>query len=260
MKIKTHWVLVPYTNIKRRIRVVLPDDYLNSYESYPVVYFHDGQNVLYDEESYSKTSWGILETINQNQLPKMIVVAIDNDEEKRLDEYSPWEIDVDEFMHRGGLGDLYGEFLVDIVKPMIDQTYRTKKNRKYTAMIGSSLGGVITAYLGIKHYETFGRLGIFSLASWIYDSTFANYLKQINKTEQKIFIQVGTAEGKLEHEDRKDVSQKYIDASIDYYSKLLSSGYSEDDIKLVVGVNAYHSEASWAAYLMDCLKFISFDW
>lgn len=260
MKINTHWVLVPYTNMKRRIRVVLPHDYLNSSESYPVVYFHDGQNVLYDEESFSNTSWGILETINQKQLPKMIVVAIDNDEEKRLDEYSPWEIDVDEFKQRGGLGDLYGEFLVDIVKPMIDQTYRTKKNRKYTAMIGSSLGGVISAYLGIKHHETFGRLGIFSLASWIYDSTFDDYLKQINKTDQIIFIQVGTAEGKLEHEDRMELSQKYIDASINYYSKLLSTGYSDEDMKLVVGVNAYHSEVSWAAHLLDCLKFICIDW
>ena len=36
----------------------------------------------------------------------------------------------------GGKGVEYAEFIVEVVKPFIDETYRTKADRQHTAMIG----------------------------------------------------------------------------------------------------------------------------
>lgn len=50
---KTHELEVPYTGQLRRVRVLLPKNYeTDTDRSYPVVYFHDGQNVLYSKESF----------------------------------------------------------------------------------------------------------------------------------------------------------------------------------------------------------------
>ena len=133
-RIEEYMLTVPYLNKERRIRVLLPEDY-NEKTKYPVVYFHDGQNVYFDEESYSGVSWGIIETIKENpELPKMIVVAIDNDDERRINEYTPWKFkdnlfDNDELV--GGKGYEYSKFVMDVVKPYIDETYSTKSDAKF---------------------------------------------------------------------------------------------------------------------------------
>ena len=109
LEMEEHFVYVPYFNHDRRIRVLLPKDYrINEHERYPVLYMHDGQNVFYSKESYSGYSWKVIPTIKNNpQIPKMIVVGIDNARENRLNEYSPWQTDTGstpETMYAGGLG------------------------------------------------------------------------------------------------------------------------------------------------------------
>ncbi len=69
---------------------MLPKGYAEDTErTYPVVYFHDGQNVLYSKESFSGHSWKVIPTIKRNpDISKMIVVAIDNDGMERMHELS----------------------------------------------------------------------------------------------------------------------------------------------------------------------------
>ena len=70
LKMHEHFLTVPYLNKERRVRVLLPKDYATDTEThYPVVYFHDGQNVFFDNESYSGHSWGVISTIKNN--PKL---------------------------------------------------------------------------------------------------------------------------------------------------------------------------------------------
>ncbi len=53
LDMRTHELDVPFTGRKRRVRVLLPKGYAeNTEETYPVVYFHDGQNVLYSKEAF----------------------------------------------------------------------------------------------------------------------------------------------------------------------------------------------------------------
>ena len=150
LELKTHWLDLPYYHEKRRVRVLLPKDYhKETWATYPVLYLHDGQNVFYSREAFAGYSWKLIPTIKQNiDLPKMIIVGIDNHGEKRLDEYGPWQSDLPTEGRAGGDGMAYADWVVNTVKPFIDHKYRTKPGRQNTLLAGSSMGGLITAYMG----------------------------------------------------------------------------------------------------------------
>lgn len=268
LKLEKHHLTVPYLDKKRRVRVLLPKDYnTDTNVHYPVVYFHDGQNVFHSSESFSGHSWKTIPTIKQNpELPKMILVGIDNDGDNRMNEYTPWKIaesPLPEDIKLGGKGEEYATFVMDVVKPFVDKNYRTKADKQYTAMIGSSLGGNISSYMGIEYQDQIGRLGIFSLANWITQRAFEDYLeqKELDK-EQLVYIQVGTAEG--DDTDRAlmhgNMKQAYIDCSLDYTKNLLRKGVPVEQIDLNIFADERHTEAAWARHLLGCFQFISQGW
>ena len=88
LEMKTHELKVPYTGKLRRVRVLLPKNYeTDTDRRYPVVYFHDGQNVFYSKEAYVGHSWKVIPAIKRNpDISRMIVVAIDNDGLQRMNE------------------------------------------------------------------------------------------------------------------------------------------------------------------------------
>ena len=157
LKMREHKLVVPYTGKERRVRVLLPKNYEKDTDrSYPVVYFHDGQNVFYSKESYVGHSWKIIPAIKRNpDISRMIIVAIDNDGLGRMNEYAAWKFQESNIPGQqfGGKGVEYAEFVMEVVKPFIDENYRTKSDRKHTAMIGSSLGGNITQFIGLEYQD-----------------------------------------------------------------------------------------------------------
>lgn len=117
LKMEEHFLYVPYYNRTRRIRVLLPKDYYtDTWDSYAVLYMHDGQNIFYSKESYSGYSWKIIPTIKHHkEFPKIIIVGIDNSGVDRLDEYGPWRTDVGsspEIKKCGGKGMEYGKWVL----------------------------------------------------------------------------------------------------------------------------------------------------
>lgn len=258
-----HSIDVPYYDEPRRVRVLLPRDYeTNLEETYPVVYMHDGQNVFYSKEAFSGYSWKLLPLIKTNlMLPKMIIVAIDNAEINRLDEYGPWEYDLKKELesgHSGGMGIKYGEWVVNTVKPFIDSTYRTKSEREHTLLAGSSLGGLITAYMGAAYPHVFGSIGIFSLASWLSESAFLSFIDSHPlHPETKVYIQVGTHEGNETDEAfiDKSINQAYIDSSLWYYQTLLRNKHDMNKIWLRILADEHHFEKYWADHFGEYLMF-----
>lgn len=267
LEMRTHELTVPYTHQMRRVRVLLPKDYEEETEkSYPVVYFHDGQNVLYSKEAFSGHSWKVIPAIKRNpDIPQMIIVAIDNDGANRMNEYSAWKYQ--EFglpnMQFGGKGTEYAEFVMEVVKPFIDKEYRTKSDREHTAMIGSSLGGNITQFMGVAYQDKIGNLGVFSSANWLHQQAFDRYIeRQKLMPEQRIFIYVGTEEA--DDTDKTlmagNIKQAYLDSSLAYYRQLIAGGVALDNLSITIASGAVHNEEAWAAYLPDCLRFISEKW
>ncbi len=264
---KTHELAVPYTGQNRRVRVLLPRNYEEDGDRrYPVVYFHDGQNVLYSKEAFSGHSWKVIPTIKRNpDIAKMIIVAIDNDGFNRMNEYSAWKYQESNIpgMQFGGKGVEYAEFVMEVVKPFIDSQYRTFADKQHTAMIGSSLGGNITQFMGLAYQEQIGCLGVFSSANWLHQDAFDRYVERIElDKEQRVYIYVGTEEA--DDTDKTlmagNIKQAYINSSLSYSRNLIQKGLPIGQIKLEIISGAIHNEEAWAAYLPDCFRFLSVQW
>ena len=262
LRMEEHFLHVPYYNQMRRIRVLLPKDYYQGdWERYPVVYMHDGQNVFYSKESYSGYSWKIIPTIKNNlEFPKLIIVGIDNAGAQRLDEYGPWRTDTGstpEMAAAGGMGMAYGKWVVETVKPFIDHTYRTRPERQHTLLAGSSMGGIITAYMGAAYPNIFGHLVVFSLASWFSERNFIDFMHHHKLNPQtRVFIQVGTKEGDdVDSLFISNMNQAYINCTLHYYQALLRTGHPVDHIRLKIMANEIHHEMHWANHFVDFLRF-----
>ncbi|WP_386697660.1 alpha/beta hydrolase [Lonepinella sp. MS14436] len=262
LKMEEHFLYVPYYDHHRRVRVLLPKGYhKDHWQHYPVVYMHDGQNIFYSKESYSGYSWKIIPTIKRHkEFPKLIIVGIDNAGTARLDEYSPWQASVGhtaQDRNTGGKGGEYGDWVVNTVKPFIDHHYRTKPEREHTLLAGSSMGGIITAYMGSAYPHIFGHLGVFSLASWFCEGDFLRFTHQhpIDRAS-RVFIQVGTNEGDdVDARYISNMNQAYIDCTLRYYQGLIRTGHSVDNIRLRIMANEIHHEKHWANHFVEFLQF-----
>lgn len=157
---------IPQLNARRRIWIYLPKDYASSDRRYPVIYMHDGQHLFDEATSQGRIGpleWGVDETLDASDKPCIVVaVAHDDDKDKRITEYfvrpNPDYPEVQ--------GERYLDFIVNNLKPYIDQNYRTLADRESTFMAGSSMGGLLSFYAGILYPEVFGALGLFSPSIW----------------------------------------------------------------------------------------------
>ena len=159
----------------------------------------------------------------------MIVVAIDNDGMGRMNEYAAWKFQESPIPGQqfGGKGVEYAEFVMDVVKPFIDETYRTKADRQHTAMIGSSLGGNIYPNLSVWNTKTkLAASGSFHLLLAPSRSLNRYIERKKLSPDQRIFIYVGTEEA--DDTDKTlmagNIKQAYIDSSLRYYHDLIAGG------------------------------------
>src|ERR1700727_1152358 len=144
---------------KRDIIVYTPGIYEKRPDlKFPVLYLEDGQNLFDAATSFIPGMyWHVGETadalIAQGAIQRLIVVGIYNTD-KRLNEYTPTR----DKKLGGGRADKYGRMLVEELKPFIDKKYRTLSAPQHTGLGGSSLGGLLTVYLGVKYQQVFGKL------------------------------------------------------------------------------------------------------
>ena len=185
---------IPQLNRTRKVWIYLPPDYETSTKTYPVIYMQDGQN-LFDNQTAFAGEWQVDETMNylfsQGDYGA-IVVGIDNGGGSRIDEYTPWV----NTQYGGGEGDKYMQFMTETLKPYVDANYRTKPQKEYNALIGSSLGALISTYGGVKYSGTFSKIGSFSPAYWIVSSQLNNYITNstANLADMRMYFVAGSNE------------------------------------------------------------------
>jgi len=159
----------------RRVTVWLPFSYTPSGPRHAALYMHDGQNLFDPETGYGGMEWKLDETLDQlireRKVRPTIVVAIWNTP-KRLREYVPSKA----FAHLppkymaqvrglyGGdpLSDGYLKFITRELKPRIDRQFRVNSDRANTAIMGSSMGGLISLYAIDEYPNIFGGAGMMS--------------------------------------------------------------------------------------------------
>ena len=136
---------------------------------YPVLYMFDGHNVFYDRDATYGKSWGMKKYLDRTRTG-LIVAAVDCDHRPphaRLDEYSPFSFTDHQFGQITGKGDLFMDWLVNTLKPIIDERYPTIPCREATWIAGSSMGGLMTLYALTAYNGVFSRGAALSPSMWL---------------------------------------------------------------------------------------------
>jgi predicted alpha/beta superfamily hydrolase len=239
---------------RRDILVYLPRGYRRlSRRRYPVLYLHDGQNVFVAATSFSGVEWGVDETaerlIKENVIEPLIIVAVANMGERRVDEYAPTRGVIDAKSKRKkrsrGLARKYARFLMDELKPYIDRKYRTNPEAEFTGLGGSSLGGLVTLAIGILYPQAFSRLMVMSPSIWWDDFAIYRLVDTIEqKPPLKIWLDTGTAEPGWEQ-------------ARELLNRLVEKGWKlQKDLQYMEAQSADHSEAAWSARVGPALQFL----
>jgi predicted alpha/beta superfamily hydrolase len=234
---------MPQLNRNRRIWMYFPPDYETSGLSYPVLYMHDGQN-LFDASTAYSGEWEVDETLNtlaQEGKHVPLVVGIDNGGGDRIDEYTPWA----NSQYGGGDGEKYMQFIVETLKPYIDQNYRTLSGRENTGILGSSLGGLISHYGSLKYQDVFSKAGLFSPSYWFSDSVWG-FTHSTGKQEEMRFYQLC---GNSESAGMVGDMQRMNDS-------LLSIGFSQDKVFNKIVAGGQHNEKLWREAFGDAYTWL----
>jgi predicted alpha/beta superfamily hydrolase len=183
------------------------------------------------------------------QVEPLIIVGVYNSGSERSLDYTPVS-DPTEPNYPGGNADKYGRFLVEELKPLIDGKYRTKPEAQYTGMAGSSLGGLVTMYLGMTKADTFTRLGVISPSVWWANRDIVTRVNALqSKTQARIWLDIGTEESLNSQETVAD-TRALRDA-------LVAKGWVLDaDLKYTEVQGGKHDEASWNKRFGDILKYL----
>jgi predicted alpha/beta superfamily hydrolase len=243
-------------NNDRDVVVYLPPGYeAHPEQRYSVFYLHDGQNLFDGATSFIPgQEWRADEVaqslIAAGKIEPLIIVGIYNTGKDRIDEYTPA---VDPKYKMGGKADLYGRLLVEELKPFIDAKYRTLKDARHTGLGGSSLGGLVSLYLGLKHPEVFGRLAVVSPSVWWADNYIVKFVEAGEKRPPtRIWLDIGTNEGGNAEEAQKSLTGARL-----LKVTLIRKGWNpEKDLKYVEAEGAEHNERAWASRFESILQFL----
>jgi predicted alpha/beta superfamily hydrolase len=240
----------------REVRIWLPPGYEGSEARYPVIYFHDGQNVLRPGGPFG--CWFVedaaAEEMKAGRMREAIIVAVPNNEadggKARMAEYQPPDDVNPRDPSRGkGICDRYAEFLVGRVKPAIDAKYRTLPDRENTAVAGSSMGGLVSLWLGLNT-DAFGAVGVFSPAFWTSPNFTKAVMEGTKKDGLRIYMDMGTRE-------KGNLTGDYWNDALAVREALLAQGYVEGDALLWnPGEGDEHNEKAWAKRLPVALRFL----
>ena len=179
----------------REIFVSVPPGYeTDANRRYPVLYLHDGQNLFGGATSpMSGQGWQIDTTarrlIAERRMEPLILVGVPNNGDQRATEYVPV---ADPSGTRGGGAARYGRMLVEEIKPLVEQEYRTLPGPDHTGVGGSSFGALSSLYLGLEYPHVFGRLALLSLA-WAWSGPYftRRFDELRGKLPLRIWLDVG---------------------------------------------------------------------
>jgi predicted alpha/beta superfamily hydrolase len=226
----------------RDVIVWLPPSYeKDTRQRYPVLYMHDGQNIIDPSTSFLGADWRVDEVadslIRAQKIEEIIVVGIYNSPD-RNPEYSDTE-----------LGRAYADFVVHQLKPMIDSTYRTKPEAKNTAVMGSSMGGLISFLFVWWHPEVFSKVGCLSSAFLVDDNKILREVRAYTGPQKPIRVYLDDGSEGLEARLKPGYDEMV--------ALLLEKGYVKGaDLEYFYDLGAEHNERAWARRLWRALGFV----
>lgn len=253
-----------------RVTIWLPPGYDAGRARYPVVYMHDGQNLFDRKRSNFDKIWAAdkaaLRLISAGKVRPFIIVGIDQPGPARYRQYFPQALHVlapptvrasVEAMAKAPLtGDAYLRFLVAELKPKIDRDFRTLKGPQHTAIIGSSMGGLISCDAFLRHPRIFGRAGCISTHTPLVDPGNIGSFREDIAAAWRAYLakHLGKPRGRrlwMDHgTETLDAFYAPYQQRID--AQIIAAGWLKGiDFESRVYAGTPHEENAWAARMDD---------
>ncbi len=206
-------------------QVYTPVNYENL-DELPVIYILDGQE--YSDDRLGKAIIMLDNLIHLNKIDPVVAVFIDPrnpenpDENRRMQEF--------------GTDEDYNNFFINELIPEIKASYKISDERDKTALLGTSLGGLNTTYLGFTNPDVFGNLAIQAPAYWYREKEIYGLVQNTTSADFNIFMSVGTINDNLPDTRRMKKEFDRLDLDMNYME-----------------VNEGHSWGAWSAQMDDIL-------
>lgn len=232
----------------RDITIYLPPNYDDRAEvRYPVLYMQDGQNLFDAERAYIPGQhWQLKEAadaaIGERTASPMIIVGVDHAGTGRMDEYTP----VQDAKHNGGgRADDYTRMLVEELKPIIDETFRTLPDVANTGIAGSSLGGLVALHVGLTSPDVFGRVAAMSPSVWWGNRAILDEIAAFDGPAPRLWIDIGGREGLEALHNTRELRDR-----------VTAKGWSDEVFRYYEDRRADHSERAWQRRVRSVLEFL----
>ena len=253
----------------RHVDVWLPEGYTPA-QRYQVLYMHDGQMLFDANTTWNKQAWGVDRTLSrlmqEGRIAPTIVVGIWNNGKFRHSEYFPQKhLEFMPVAERAAFtqaalqgkarADDYLRFLVQELKPTIDQKYATRPEAASTFIMGSSMGGLISVYAMNEYPQVFGGAAGLS-THWVgkhqanasIPLAAYNYLSKnlADPQNHRLYQDHGTTE----------LDALYAPYQIFINELVRDRGYTNANYLSKVFEGTGHNETAWAARLDVPLLFL----
>lgn len=252
---KEYCILLLYSEELERdvkIYISLPNNYYESDQCYPVLYIHDGQIAFNDYEEYMGTSWGIMEKFKRDPNSTEIILVGIASGDTRNDELIPFSITSPKTGKSfGGKSKDYMDFIVNKLKPIINNKYRTITSSEKTGLLGISLGGVCTTYAAAEYSEHFK---IFGCISSSYKPVHEKILKLLKESDlsqiEKMYLDIGTNESEVE---QRRIA--FLDTNKEVF-EVLQEKINSDKLKVKIIEGSQHIEEDWNKRIPDIISYL----
>lgn len=236
---------IPQLNRKRKIWALLPHDYDASNENYPVMYLQDAQNLFNEKAEFG--NWEIdkkLAVMSEYNIGKIIIIAIEHADKDRIKEYN-----VGKTVLGMGQGKQYIRFVTDTLKPFVDKNFRTKTEREFTGIGGSSMGGLVSIFSGLMYPEVYGKLMIFSPSLWVVPKLNIPSDIDLEYQNTKIYLYAGG-----------DESATMIDHVKKFKTNMIKNEFVSDKMKINLSINmeGKHNESYWSDEFPKAIEWLFF--
>lgn len=236
---------------ERVISVYLPLGYEEESErAYPLLILHDGQNLFDPETSFVRgQTWRVAEhadaAIKAGEVEPLVIAGVANAGERRLAEYTP----VRDWKLGGGEAAAYGEMLVKELLPFLRAAYRLRSGVGATGLGGSSLGALVSLWLGLRRPDVFGKLAVLSPSVWWNHRYILRFVDDVAGSmphRPRIWLDVGESEGRRTLADAEMLRKR-----------LLRQGWQDEtELHFETFATGAHNEASWATRVRPMLRFL----
>ena len=256
MIVKRDFIYTP-KGTNRPLHIWLPDDYFESEQSYPVMYFFDGHNLFSDEDATYGKSWG-MKAFLEGWSKEMILVGIEcgHDGYERLSEYLPYPANKgSHFAQFVPMGDVTMQWILSEVKPLIDHEYRTIPFRECTGIGGSSMGGLMALYAAVHYNRWFSKAACVSSAiGFCMRPLMADMRKNPMSPDTRVFLSWGTNEAYgIKDPNREDRRSQTYSWNKKVSDQIAGCGAAP---RMFCQVGGHHCEADWEKQVPVFMDFL----